>query len=128
MKRGPLPKFFDTLLKVLETHAEVCQVGDGKFLRRDMQHLIGGASNLGTKYEHQFMVNSVWRKVQKEYQHAVQQAASKITVEDAITQWTTQDNLNQWFDDAKADLLSTGMVVTNLSSMKMVVHQKVRFV
>jgi hypothetical protein len=74
-----------------------------------MQRLIG-ASKLGTEYEHQFQVNSVRKKVRKEYPHALQ-AATKMTVEDARAQWTTHDNLNQWFDDVKADLLSTGMVV-----------------
>ena len=108
-KRGPAPIIPDTLLKTLATHAEVCQVGDGELRGKDMQRLIG-ASKLGTEYEHQFQVNSVWKKVRKEYPHALQ-AATKMTVEDARAQWTTHDNLNQWFDDVKADLLSTGMVV-----------------
>jgi hypothetical protein len=34
-----------------------------------------------------------------------------MTVEDGSAQWTTHDNLNQWFENVKADLLSSGMVV-----------------
>ena len=111
-KRGPAPIIPDTLLKVLATHAEVCQVGDGELRGKDMQRLIG-ASKLGTEYEHQFRDDSVWKKVRAEYPLALQ-AATKMTVEDARAQWTTHDNLNQWFDDVKADLLSTGMVVDEI--------------
>jgi hypothetical protein len=111
-KRGPPSIIPDTLLKVLATHAEVCQVGDGELKGKDMQRLIG-ASTLGTEYEDRFEIDSVWRKVRKEYPQALQ-AATKMTVEDARAQWTTHDNLNQWFDDVKADLLSTGMVVDEI--------------
>ena len=31
-------------------------------------------------------------------------------MEDSRAQWTTFSNLNQWFDDAKVDLLSSGLV------------------
>ncbi|KAI2510989.1 hypothetical protein MHU86_3461 [Fragilaria crotonensis] len=78
-KKGPASKIPDTLLAVVATHAEVCQV------------------------------ESVWRKVRSEYPDALQ-AANKISVEDARAQWTTHDNLNQWFDDAKKDLVATGLV------------------
>ena len=31
-------------------------------------------------------------------------------MDDARAQWTTYDNLNQWFDDAKSDIIATGLV------------------
>ncbi|KAI2492854.1 hypothetical protein MHU86_21695 [Fragilaria crotonensis] len=34
-----------------------------------------------------------------------------MSVEDARSKWTTHDNLQQWFDDAKKDLISTGLVI-----------------
>ena len=34
-----------------------------------------------------------------------------MSVDDSRAQWTTHTNLDQWFDDAKNDLLSTGLVV-----------------
>ena len=43
------------------------------------------------------------------YPHAVQ-AGAKVSIEDARAQWTTHDNLSQWFDDAKNDLIATGLV------------------
>ena len=53
---------------------------------------------------------SVWKKLKTRYPEALQ-AAPKMSVEDARTQWTTYDNLKQWFDDVKCDLLATEMVV-----------------
>ena len=99
-------------MSVLAKHAEVCQVGDGELRGKDMRRLIG-ASKLGTEHEHQFEIDSVWKKVRREYPDELQ-AASKMTVEDSRAQWTMHDNLNQWFDDAKADLLSTGMVLDQI--------------
>ena len=32
-------------------------------------------------------------------------------MEDARSKWTTHDNLQQWFNDAKKDLISTGLVI-----------------
>jgi hypothetical protein len=106
-KKGPASKIPDTLLAVVATHAEVCQVGDGELKGLDIKRLIG-ASIVGTRHE-TFQVESVWRKVRSEYPDALQ-AANKISVEDARAQWTTHDNLNQWFDDAKKDLVATGLV------------------
>jgi hypothetical protein len=107
-KRGPAPKIPNELLEVIALHAEVCQMGEGELKGRDFKRLIG-AAKLGTPYEKRFGVEAVWRKVRAQYPHALQ-AASRMTVEDARAQWTTHDNLDQWFDDAKADLLSTGLV------------------
>jgi hypothetical protein len=93
------------LLEVLKTHAEVCQVGDGKLKGLDLKRLIG-ASIVGKPYETSFQVESVCCS---EYPDALQ-AANKISVEDARAQWTTHDYSNQWFDDAKKDLVATGLV------------------
>ncbi len=107
-KKGPEPKIPSKFLKVVETHAEVCQVGDGELKGRDVKRLIG-ASIVGTPYEAAFQIESVWRKVCSEFPAALQ-AANKISVEDARAQWTTYDNLDQWFDDVKKDLIGTGLV------------------
>ena len=107
-KKGPPSTIPAKLLEVVKTHAEVCQVGDGELKGLDVKRLIG-ASIVGTPYETAFQVESVWRKVRSEYPDALQ-AANKISVEDARAQWTTHDNLNQWFDDAKKDLVATGLV------------------
>ena len=108
-KKGPEPKIPSKFLKVVETHAEVCQVGDGELKGRDVKRLIG-ASIVGTPYDAAFQIESVWRKVRSEFPAALQ-AANKISaVEDARAQWTTYDNLDQWFDDVKKDLIGTGLV------------------
>ena len=107
-KKGPPPKIPASLLEVVVTHAQVCQVGDGELKGRDLKRLIG-ASIVGTEHEAAFKVETVYRKVRNEYPHALQ-AANKISVDDARAQWTTHDNLNQWFDDVKKDLIATGLV------------------
>ena len=107
-KMGPLPKIQREFLETVATHAEVCQVGDGELRGKDLRRLIG-ASIVGTEHENLYKAESVWRKVKTEFPESLQ-AATKIAVEDARAQWTTHDNLNQWFDDAKKDLLATGLV------------------
>jgi hypothetical protein len=108
-KMGPIPKIPDDFLLAVATHAEVCQVGDGELKGRDVKRLIG-ASIIGTRHEGAIKVDSVWRKIRKEHPASFQ-AASKMSVDDSRAQWTTYTNLDQWFDDAKKDLLSTGLVV-----------------
>ena len=107
-KKGPASRIPEKFLKVVATHAEVCQVGDGELKGRDLKRVIG-ASIVGTPHEASFQVESVWRKVRSEFPAALQ-AANKISVEDARAQWTTYDNLDQWFDDVKKDLIGTGLV------------------
>jgi len=107
--RGPAPKIPDSFLEMVATHAEVSQVGEGELKGRDVKRLIG-ASIVGTEHETRFKVESVWRKVRREFPAALQ-AATKLVVDDARAQWTTFDNLNQWFDDVKNDLIKTGLVV-----------------
>jgi hypothetical protein len=107
--RGPEPNIPGKLLQLVATHAEVSQVGDGELKGKDFKRLIG-ASILGTEHEARYTVEGVWRKVRKVFPESLQ-AATKLTVEDARAQWTTHDNLNQWFDDAKQDLINTGLVI-----------------
>ena len=107
-KKGPAPKIPDKFLKMVATHAEVCQVGDGELKGKDLRRLIG-ASIVDTPSASLYKPESVWRKVRNEFPESLQ-AATKIAVEDARAQWTTHDNLNQWFDDVKKDLLATGLV------------------
>lgn len=55
-KKGPAPKIPVKFLKVVATHAEVCQVGDGELKGgRDVKGLIG-ASIVGTPHEASFQV------------------------------------------------------------------------
>jgi hypothetical protein len=107
--RGPAPNIPGKFLEVVATHAEVSQVGDGELKGKDIKRLIG-ASMIGTEHENRYTVEGVWRKVRKVFPESLQ-AATKLTVEDARAQWTTHDNLNQWFDDAKQDLVNTGLVI-----------------
>jgi hypothetical protein len=110
MKKGPPAKIPSALLEVVAVHAEVCQVGNqGELRGREIQRLIG-ASVLGTKFENKFKVQSVWKKVRREFPEKLQ-AGVKVSVDDARAQWTTQNNLQQWFDDAKRDLIETGLVL-----------------
>jgi hypothetical protein len=107
-KMGPAPKIPNTFLKMVATHAEVCQVGECELKGKDLKRLIG-ASIVGTRHADLYKPESVWRKVRNEFPESLQ-AATKIAFEDARAQWTTYDNLNQWFDDVKKDLLATGLV------------------
>jgi hypothetical protein len=76
---------------------------------RDIKRLIGAAM-LGTEFDTKFKVESVWRKVRREFPEKLQ-AASKICIDDARAQWTTYTNLQQWFNDAKRDLIDSGLVI-----------------
>ncbi|KAI2492280.1 hypothetical protein MHU86_22287 [Fragilaria crotonensis] len=98
-------------MEAVAAHAEVSQVsGAGGELRgRDLKRLIGAAT-VGTQYEDQFTVESVWRKVCREFPDKLQ-AANKVCVDDARSQWTTYQNLQQWFDDAKQDLFESGLCI-----------------
>ena len=112
MKKGPQTKIPSALLEVVAVHAEVCQVGDeGELRGREIKRLIG-ASVLGTKFENNFKVQSVWRKVRREFPEKLQ-AGAKVSVDDARAQWTTENNLQQWFDDAKRHLIETGLVINS---------------
>ena len=106
--KGPAPKIPNDFVEMVATHSQLSQVSDGELRGRDICRMIG-ASIVGTQYENSFTVESVWRKVRKEYPDAVQ-AGPKVSIDDARAQWTTHDNLSQWFDDAKRDLLATGLV------------------
>jgi hypothetical protein len=108
-KRGPPPRIPQTLLDVVATHSEVCQVGRcGELRGKDFKLLIGAAV-LDTKYENEFKVESVWRKVLTEHPEKLQAAAIAVA-DDARLRWSTYTNLSKWFDDVKADLISSGLV------------------
>ncbi len=125
-KKGPAPKIPGAFVSLVATRAEVCQVGDGERKGRDFKQLIG-ASIVGTPFEDSFQVESVWRKVQREIPHALQ-AGTNMLVDNARTQRTTHDNLNQWFDDARKDILSTGLAVDeNVFNEDGVLVSEVRF-
>ena len=95
--RGPAAKIPKDFMKLVATHSEVSQVGDGELKGKDFKRLIG-ASIVGTEHETRFKVESVWRKLRTEFPEALQ-ASTRLMVEDARAQWTTFDNLNQWFDE-----------------------------
>jgi hypothetical protein len=109
-KKGPNAKIPKELVEVCGVHAEVCQVSaSGELRGRDIKRLIGAAT-IGTEFEGQFTVESVWRRVRREFPDKLQ-AANKLSVDDARAQWTTHQNLQQWFDDAKLDLIATGLCI-----------------
>jgi hypothetical protein len=108
VKMGPPSKVPTILVELLATHAEVAQVSQGELSGKDVRRLIE-ASVHGTAFEDQFKTTTVWKKVLLEYPNSLQ-AANKISVEDARSQWTTHDNLDNWFDDAKLDLIKSGLV------------------
>ena len=109
-KMGPQPSIPIVLMDILAAHSEVSQVGNGGELRgRDLKRLIGAAV-LGTRHENKFKVESAWKKLRTVHPEKIQ--ATKIaTAEDARLKWTTFENLQQWFDDAKLDLIVSGLVV-----------------
>jgi hypothetical protein len=110
MKRGPAPKIPDVLLEVTSLHAEVSQVGEGGELRgREIKRILGAAV-IGTKYEHTFTVESAWKKLRSRHPERLQ-AGTKVSMEEARSKWTTVNNLEQWFDDVKADLINSGLVI-----------------
>jgi len=85
-KMGPEPKIPVQFLKVVATHAEVCQVGDGELRDRDLKIKIG-ASMVGTEHETAFKADSVSRKVCNKLPEALR-AANMVCVEDALPyQW-----------------------------------------
>jgi hypothetical protein len=78
---------------MVATHLQLSQVSDGELRGQDFCCMIG-ASIDGTKHEqNKFTVESVWRKVQREFPDAVQ-AGPKVLIDDARAQWTTHDNLS----------------------------------
>jgi hypothetical protein len=109
-KMGPPPSIPDVLMDALAAHSEVSQVGNGGELRgRDFKRLIGAAV-MGTRHENKFTIDSAWKKLRTAHPEKMQ-ATNIATAEDARLKWTTFENLQQWFDDAKADLIATGLVV-----------------
>ncbi len=101
-KKGP-----DT--KIHATHAQLSQCSKGEMRGREIK-ILKGAAILGTLYDDEFTIDSVWRKVRRESPEHLQ-AANKMSVDDACAQWTTFDNLPQWFNHAKKDLIETGLVI-----------------
>jgi hypothetical protein len=95
--RGPAAKIPKNFMKLVATHSEVNQVGDGELKGKDFKRLIG-ASIVGTEHATRFKIESVWRKLRVEFPEALQ-ASTRLMVEDARSQWTIFDNLNQCFND-----------------------------
>ena len=109
MKKGPSSRIPQVLMEVVAAHAEVSQIGEGELRGREIKRLIGAAV-LGTEFDDRFTTESAWRKVRTEFPEQLQ-TANKMCADDARAQWTTQNNLEQWFDDAKRDLIETGLVL-----------------
>jgi hypothetical protein len=110
LKKGPTVRIPSALLEAVAVHAEVSQVStDGELRGKDIKRLLGAAT-IGTKFEHQFTTESAWRKLRRDFPEKLQ-AAKKVSVDDARAQWTTHQNLQQWFDDAKQDLIQTGLCI-----------------
>jgi hypothetical protein len=76
-KMGPEPKIPVQFLKVVATHAEVCQVGDGKRRGRDQKIKIR-ASMVGTEDETAFKADSVWRRFATNFQKLSKQPTRSV--------------------------------------------------
>lgn len=88
-KKGPQSKIPDVLVEVVATHAQVSRCSEGEMRGREIKRLIGAAI-LGTPYNNQFTIESVWQKVGGEFpEHLQAGAASKMSVDDARAQWTS---------------------------------------
>ena len=110
LKMGPPPIVPSFLVETAAVHAEMCQVGkEGELKSVDIKRTIGAAI-LGTHMETAFKVETVWRKMKKEYPEKLQ-AVKLMSVDDSRAQWTAFNNLQQWFNDVKTDILNTGLVL-----------------
>ena len=69
-----------------------------------------GAAILGTKYDDTFKIDSAWKKLRTRHPEQLQ-AGTKVSMEEARSKWTTVNNLEQWFNDAKVDLIKSGLVI-----------------
>jgi hypothetical protein len=109
-KKGPPTKIPDVLLEAVAMHAQVSQCGDaGEMRGREIKRLIGAAV-IGTQYHGTFTIESAWRKLRREFPEELQ-PGNKMSMDDSRAQWTTYSNLQQWFDDAKNDLIGSGLVI-----------------
>ncbi|KAI2493544.1 hypothetical protein MHU86_21011 [Fragilaria crotonensis] len=110
LKKGPPPTVPSFLVETAAVHAEVCQAGKGGELKSvDIKRTIGAAI-LGTHMENAFKVETVWRKMKREYPEKLQ-PVKLMSVDDSRAQWTTFTNLQQWFNDVKTDIINTGLVL-----------------
>ena len=110
LKMGPPPIVPPFLVETAAVHAEVCQADKGGEQKSvDIKRTIGAAI-LGTHMEKAFKVETVWRKMKREYPEKLQ-AVKLMSVDDSRAQWTTFTNLQQWFNDVKTDIINTGLVV-----------------
>jgi hypothetical protein len=82
--RGPAAKIPMDFMKLVATHSEASQVGNGELKGKAFKRLVG-ASIVGTKHGTRFKAESVWRKVRVEFPEALQ-ASTRLMVEDARAQ------------------------------------------
>ncbi len=73
----------------------------------DIKQLIGASK--GTAFNNTCKVEAALKKLCIDFPESLQ-AATKLSVEDAQASWTTDNKLNQWFDDARKDLIESGLV------------------
>ena len=52
----------------------------------------------------------MWKKACQQFPDKLQ-AANKVSVDDARSEWTTYENLQQWFHDTKRDLLESRLCI-----------------
>ncbi len=109
MKKGPSSRIPQVIMEEVAAHAEVSQIGEGELRGQEIKKLIGAAV-LGTEFDDHFKTELGWKKVRTEFPEQLQ-AANKMCTDNARVQWTTQNNLEQWFDNAKRDLIETGLVL-----------------
>ena len=100
-------------MKLVTTHSEISQVGNGELEGQEVFKPWIGASIVGTEHDTGFKVETEWRKLRVEFPEALQASTRLIVLENKRTQWTTFDNLNHWFDNVIKDLLKTVGLVLN---------------
>ncbi len=70
------------------------------------------ANTLGTKFEHTFSADYLWRKTRLDHPHLIVPAKA-IDNEDRRVDWLTYQNINKWNTRAKDFLVIIGMGMEN---------------
>jgi hypothetical protein len=108
-KKAPAEKIPGVHVDVEVAHAQVSQCGDGEMREQEIKRL--GAVIVVTQQDNnRVKIESVWRKLKREFPEQLQ-AANKVTIDDACAhQWMTFYNFQHCFHDAKNDLIKAGLV------------------
>jgi hypothetical protein len=96
----------------LACHFVMMQVsGEGEASSLKMR-AISSAITLGTKFEHTFSTNYLWRKTRLDHPHLIVPEKA-IDNEDRRVDWLTYQNINEWNTRVKIFLITIGMGTVN---------------